>query len=89
MHIGPQAFKNCTNLKRVIFGKYVVNVHSRAFEGCSKLKYVECRNGMTAIAPDAFLGCSNLQLIQRNAAPMPAINMNDNTMDLYGQDAFF
>ena len=89
MHIGPQAFKNCTNLKRVIFGRYVVNVYSRAFEGCSKLNYVECRNGMTAIAPDAFLGCSNLQSIQRNTVPMPAINMNVNTMDLYGQDAFF
>ena len=89
VNIGPMAFKGCTNLKRVVFGRYVVNVYPRAFEGCTNLNYVECKNGMTRIAPDAFQGCSELRKIHRPSVPMSVPNVNVNTMDLYGQDAFF
>ena len=63
--IGDEAFKNCSNLKTLIFedGKVTKNIGAKAFEKTSVDK-VTFTSNITGIGDAAFYNCSNLSEIK-------------------------
>ena len=60
--IGPDAFKNCTNLKSLSFNSRstINSIGSSAFEGCSSLTSISFPNTVKTIEQNAFRNCSSL-----------------------------
>ena len=60
--IGPDAFKNCTNLKSLSFNSRstINSIGSSAFEGCSSLTSISLPNTVKTIEQNAFRNCSSL-----------------------------
>jgi len=54
-------FKDCTNLRRVVLGKYVNYIGTAAFRGCTTLETVGMVHAVTKIGPKAFMDCTSLK----------------------------
>ena len=61
--IGYSAFKDCSNLERVIIGNNVTTIEQDAFSGCRSLVSVTIGNSVTRIEFSAFYNCCSLQSI--------------------------
>jgi len=61
-----EAFKNCTALEEVYFGKNVQTIDKGAFQGCSSLETIECPASLTTIGAYVFAGCSGLKEAKLN-----------------------
>lgn len=62
LYIGPHAFRNCINLKTVVFGGIVSDISDYAFYGCKNLKSLDSENIQdNTIASNVFSGCSALK----------------------------
>lgn len=57
--IGDSAFRNCTNLRRVILPASVTTVKANAFNGCYRLYELEM-DGVTSVGDAAFANCVSL-----------------------------
>ena len=59
--IGPEAFKNCKNLKKVTFeyGSELINLNESCFEGCSLLDKVNVGDSTVNTLPDNTRSCSS------------------------------
>ena len=55
--IGAEAFKDCTNIQKVILPDSVEVIGEAAFEGCSNLAEIEGGNQVREIRDRAFAGC--------------------------------
>lgn len=53
--IHEYAFKNCTNLSNIDFGKYLETIEYGAFSNCSMLEFVELPSSVINIGEEAFL----------------------------------
>ncbi|MDA7515943.1 leucine-rich repeat protein, partial [Akkermansiaceae bacterium] len=61
--IGPNAFKDCTNLKSVVVPETVTEFGAGAFYGCNQLVSVNVPEVVTAIGERAFYSCNRLSSI--------------------------
>lgn len=62
LSIGSEAFKNCTQLRRIVDYNCVVNINSNAFENCDSLtqvKFLEARS----VSKNAFKSCDSLTYV--------------------------
>ncbi|MBQ3161504.1 MAG: leucine-rich repeat protein [Oscillospiraceae bacterium] len=61
--VGKEAFKDCNNLKKVVFNG-IACVDESAFQDCTYLKTVEFKNGFyKGIGPYAFYRCQSLEKV--------------------------
>ena len=58
--IGPSAFKNNTNIKKVTFSKNIKKINQSAFYSCTNLDTVIFNNLISSIGNSAFYGCTKL-----------------------------
>lgn len=72
--VGVNAFKGCTNLKKVVVGHQVTHIYANAFYGCSKLSAVTLGRSVTHIYGNVFYGCKVLKTIAINSSQLTAIN---------------
>ena len=74
--IGPDAFKNCTNLKSLSFNSRstINSIGSSAFEGCSSLTSISFPNTVKTIEQNAFRNCSSLTEI---SLPLALTSLGD------------
>ena len=61
--IGHQAFRNCTNLKRVVMPNTVEYIAAYAFYGCSALTNITIPASVYTIYQNAFNGCDQLKSV--------------------------
>lgn len=61
VQIGRDAFRGCSNLVTVTFGKSLKSIAGSAFSRCSSLKSVVLPDGIESIGDWAFIGCAKLQ----------------------------
>lgn len=61
--IGDYAFRDCKELKKVIFSNNLECIWPGAFMDCSKLKKVEIPESVEKIGSGAFWGCYNATII--------------------------
>lgn len=81
--IGPNAFKNCKNLKTVVIRKNVKTIGKRAFYGCSKLTKVTIKsNVLKTVKANAFKKISKKAVIK-----VPASKKASYTKKLKGKIA--
>lgn len=59
--IGIEAFRNCENLKQVIFHSRVTTIERDAFYNCSALSSINLPNSIQRIGANAFSNCTNLK----------------------------
>lgn len=53
--IAENAFKDCTDIQKVIIPKSVTQIYAQAFDGCSSLAEIDCLSvSINMIAPNAF-----------------------------------
>ena len=60
------AFKNCTNLRRVILPDTVTTIGEVCFSGCYRLWEVSLGAGVATIDEEAFSGCTSLLTVKLN-----------------------
>ena len=61
--IGDYAFRDCKELKKVIFSNNLEYIWPGAFMDCSKLKKVEIPENVKIIGAGTFWGCYNATII--------------------------
>ncbi|MCR5100584.1 MAG: leucine-rich repeat domain-containing protein [Butyrivibrio sp.] len=61
--ITKDAFKKCTNVKKLVIGNNVTEIEKRAFRGCTSLKTATIGTGLTTIRSFAFKDCKNLATV--------------------------
>ena len=61
--IGDYAFRDCKELKKVIFSDNVEYIWPGAFQNCSNLKKVKIPESVKIIGAGAFQGCYNATII--------------------------
>lgn len=61
--IGNSAFKDCTKLSKITFGKNVLIVEVSAFKNCANLTELDLGSNLTTINEDALYGCTSLTSI--------------------------
>ncbi|MBO4803183.1 MAG: leucine-rich repeat domain-containing protein, partial [Muribaculaceae bacterium] len=61
--IGPSAFQNCTNLKRVVIPNSVYYLMNNAFKGCSGLTNITIPASVGTIYNNVFEGCTFLKTV--------------------------
>lgn len=61
--IPDYAFRNCTNLKRIVIPEGVTSIGSDAFHGCTNLESIILPKTLKSIGNNAFYGCSGLTSI--------------------------
>ena len=61
--IKANAFRSCTNLKRIIIPDCVKRIDEKAFLRCSNLETITIGAGVCKIGPLAFFGCTHLSNI--------------------------
>lgn len=61
--IGYQAFRNCTNLKRVVMPNTVEYIAAYAFYGCSALTNITIPASVYTIYQNAFNACNELKTV--------------------------
>ncbi len=59
-NIGANAFRSCSNLRRVVFPGTVKSVGANAFDGCYRMYEARMTDSVTQIGASAFAGCTNL-----------------------------
>jgi hypothetical protein len=59
--IAPDAFKDCTRLKRVVIPQGVRKIGEQAFYGCEQLEEVVLPDGLEEIGKSAFCRCKSLK----------------------------
>ena len=62
--ISISAFKDCTNLKKVVLAEGITEISYFAFEGCTALTEVSLPSSLTYIRGNAFKDCKNLTNIK-------------------------
>ena len=80
--IGPSAFQNCTNLRRVVIPNSVTYIMNDAFKGCTGLRTITIPASVYSIYNNVFDGCTVLKsVICLNPSPRPwnANNFNSTT----------
>ena len=63
VEIAENAFKNCSNLKKIIIQNTVQTIGKSAFYGCRGLTEVTIPSSVQTIGKFAFLGCSGLTAV--------------------------
>jgi len=58
--IGPNAFRECTNLTSVVFPSTLTSIGNMAFYECTRLTSVTFAGGLTSIGNGAFQKCTRL-----------------------------
>lgn len=58
--IGSVAFKQCTSLKKIVFGTGIETIGGSAFEGCTALEEIDFPAGLKSIGNYAFYNCTGL-----------------------------
>ncbi len=79
-------FKNCTNLKEVVFDKNVeVNrIFNEMFSGCSSLTSIKIPDSVTYIGAKAFAGCYKLsEIIFSQFSKIDTVGINNATDNSY------
>lgn len=61
--IGPDCFRNCTELTTILLPDTVLAIDSNAFAGCSKLRGLYIPEGVKSIGQDAFAGCIDMEAV--------------------------
>ena len=61
--IGPGAFGNCLNLRRITLPEGLIRIHRGSFFGLTQLEEIMIPEGVTEIEDEAFCKCSNLKKI--------------------------
>ena len=61
--ISAEAFKNCTNLKKVKLPQNLKKINNSAFRNCTKLTEIVIPYQVTAVGGYAFAGCTNLRWV--------------------------
>ena len=61
--IGNECFSDCTELKKISFGK-VEMIGDRAFKNCTSLSDITFSKSLMNIGEDAFCGCTNLKKVE-------------------------
>lgn len=62
-NIGPYAFRNCQNLKRVVLPNGIKEICKSAFNNCTNLKEIVLPYSLENIGYAAFLSCDSLEEI--------------------------
>ena len=78
--IESEAFRNCTKLDTVTFGKNVKEIGSNSFEGCSVLKEIAFFENLRTIGDYAFANCVSLTSVDLGTGVQTmgcAVFMND------------
>ncbi|MCR5505889.1 MAG: leucine-rich repeat domain-containing protein [Bacilli bacterium] len=65
-HVGPEAFVGHTEIKKVIFTKYVKSIGEKAFSNCSNLESFSWNKALTDIGNDAFYGTKFLTNLEKD-----------------------
>ena len=60
----PNAYKNLTNLKEVVFPSSLKEIRTNAFLGCTGITSITLPKNLTKIDAGAFFGCTNLKHIE-------------------------
>jgi hypothetical protein len=68
-----QAFRNCSNLTRVTFGRNVTYIGTEAFSDCDSLTDVVLPESITYIGVRSFFDCDNLRRVEIKARSVPDI----------------
>ena len=55
--VHDEAFKDCSELKEIVFSDGITKIGKGSFHGCKRLKRVVLNNGIIKIGNDAFRGC--------------------------------
>ena len=61
--IGPDCFRDCTDLTTILLPETVTTIDANAFSGCSKLRGLYIPDGVESIGQDAFAGCIDMEAI--------------------------
>lgn len=61
--IDTGAFKGCSELAQVVFGKALKEIGGHVFEECEMLKKISIPEGVTRLGEALFCGCTNLKSI--------------------------
>ena len=59
--IGPDAFRNCSDLKSVVMPSTLREILDEAFYGCVNLSNAPIPDGVTSVGEGAFYGCTALE----------------------------
>jgi len=59
--VGPKAFYQARNLKRVVLADSVTSIKGRAFEECSALEEIDLGESLQTVEDDVFVECSSLK----------------------------
>ncbi len=59
-HIGDEAFKDCSSVKRITIPDTINSIGESAFENCSSLLTIEIPESVTSVGKAAFRNCSEL-----------------------------
>ncbi len=100
--IGVGAFRDCSNLERVVLPSGITELANDAFQNCRNLVTVSWQEGLTTIGLRAFQDCSRLQSISPfpstlktiegyafdNCAMMSSVSFNQG-LSYIGKQAFF
>ena len=73
--ISSYAFRQCTNLEKIILPDSITFIGDWVFQDCTKLNSVNIPNGLTYLSHGMFFGCTNLT----------NINLSDNITALNSQ----
>lgn len=101
--IGPNAFKDCNLLTKVVLPDSLSEIHSNAFENCTSLQSVDLPKSLDRLQSSAFSGCSSLTSIYipakiryisdnmfKNCASLKSIYIaSDNYLTEIGEYAFY
>jgi len=63
VEIGNNAFTNCYNMEKVVFGSELEKIGDNAFRNCYNLKEVALGPNLEEIGGSAFSGCKNLERV--------------------------
>ena len=64
--IEDNAFRNCTNVKEIVFNDELKSIGKRVFEGTEELVYVDLGKNITSIGENSFYNCVSLKAIRLN-----------------------
>ena len=61
--IAPEAFENCTKLKKINFNSNLEEIGFAAFEGCVSLKTIKLPKKLKKIRDNAFMDCKRIRSV--------------------------
>jgi len=85
LHIGNDAFSDCTSLTNVIIPDSVTSIGNWAFSGCSSLTSVIIPDSVTSIGNGAFFHCAGLTSV---TTPASVTSIGDFAFYMRGEEIF-